>query len=122
MHINTNAIWNLFFAISATALFGLYCGVRVVMYPVQAEAMAERLAPRVGVDEELLRDALSQVLRAGNLRETVFIGSLMGVLVAFLWIRCIATCWEMGAAWARRIAAPRRVCEPPTIRVGRRAE
>ncbi len=82
--------WNLtLFAITVLALF-VNVGLEAALPPIQAEAFAEDIAPRLGVNEELLRTELTHALSRGEARRMVVRGLPLCLLAALLAMRLIA--------------------------------
>ncbi len=55
-------------AIVAIAMLVVFVDTGIVEHMMQAEAIAEDLAPQIGVDEDIVRSHLESILRSGSAR------------------------------------------------------
>ncbi len=62
--------WNLFLVIVSVVLLLFFAATGPVLHLMQAEAIADDLAPRIGVDRDTIRTHLERILARGNIRRT----------------------------------------------------
>lgn len=82
--------WNVALLIVSLALLALFFGSGLTQYPMAAEAIAEDLAPEIGVSEDVIRTHLRPILASGSLRRTVVNCSPLAVLSTLNAVRLVA--------------------------------
>ncbi len=82
--------WDLLLLSVSILMLLLFAGAGLVEHMMQAEAIAEELAPQIGVDEDPLRTHLEDILRGGSIRRTVVHCTPLALLSLLLTIRLIA--------------------------------
>jgi hypothetical protein len=82
--------WNLFLLIVSVLMLLVFAGTGLVEHMMQAEAIAEDLAPRINVDKDVIRHHLEVILGSGSMRRTILYCSPLAFLSLLLTIRLIA--------------------------------
>ena len=82
--------WNIFLVIASAVMLLVFVMVGLTSHMMQAEAIAETLAPRIGVDEDAVRGHLELILRNGRVRRTAVYCSPLALLTILLTVRLIA--------------------------------
>lgn len=82
--------WDIFLLFFSLSMVFIWAGVGIIVPLTQAEAIADQLAPRIGVDRELLRMNLQDILRSGELRQTVVLSTPWIILSLLLLARLLA--------------------------------
>lgn len=87
---NQNMRWNIILVVVSISLLLLFVGVGLTKHLMQAESVAEDLAPLIGVDKYILWDSLENILQRGSVRRTVVNNSPLAILSVLLIIRLIS--------------------------------
>jgi hypothetical protein len=81
--------WNITLLGTAILILILNVGVELALPPTQAESISEEIAPRLHVDEDLLRAELERALSNGEERRLTIRGGPLLLLVGLLAWRCL---------------------------------
>lgn len=73
----------------AVVMLTLFAGVGLIEHMTQAEAVAEQLSSRLGVDEDILRFHLEEVLRRHVVRRVLIYAAPWTGLVLLLAVRVV---------------------------------
>ena len=80
---------NLPLAIVSIVLLFVFAGAGLIEHLTQAEAIAEDLAPQIGVDKDVIRAHLERILQKGSIRRTVVYCSPLAILSFLLTARLL---------------------------------
>ena len=81
--------WDIFLLIVVVSMLLLWAGSGYIEYLMAAEAIAEQLAPKIGVKEDLLRSNLQDILESGRLRRAVVYGTPWAIVSLLLTARIL---------------------------------
>lgn len=81
--------WNAFLLISSIVMLLFFVGAGLAEHMMQAEAIAEQLAPQIRIEEDILRIHLEKILRSGTIRRTIVYCSPLALITVLLTVRLI---------------------------------
>ncbi len=82
--------WNIVMLGAAILVLILNTGVELVLPLTQAESVSEEIAPRLHLDQDLLRTELERALSNGEVRRLIMRGGPLLIMVGLLAWRCLA--------------------------------
>jgi len=82
--------WNILLVTASIVMLLLFIGSESVQGWMQAEAIAEELAPQIGIDEDIIRSHLERILASGSTCRTLVSCSPLALLALLLTARLVA--------------------------------
>ena len=81
--------WNATLLVVALTLLILFLGVGLTAYIAEAEVLAEELAPQLGIDEDVMREALANALLKYSGQRRIVLVSPLVIMVILLAVRMV---------------------------------
>lgn len=81
--------WNIVLLIMSLGMLVLWVGVGFIEHLTQAESIADRLAPQIGVDSRSLIPLLEGLLEESQLRRTIVYGVPWLLMTVLLTVRLV---------------------------------
>jgi hypothetical protein len=82
--------WYIFLLIFSVSMLSFWAFAGFALSSAASEAIAEKLAPRIGVNEDILRDNLFYILIRGGFRRAVDFGTPWAIMSILLTVRILA--------------------------------
>ena len=94
--------WNLALLIASILMVLLLIGVSFVEPWTAAETIAEDLAPRIGVDEDIVRSNLQDILEASTSRRIIIYCTPWAIMSLFFAVRLVKTARKPSSCSSQR--------------------